>query len=413
MTPFDRFFARGIVAGVLCASGSLAVAQPVSSSPTVTLAQAVESAWQRATESAETEGQIRRAKADIVAASAPWAAPPAVEVAHRDDRVLSDTGARETDLGVAVPLWLPGQRGARLDSARAGDEAALASRDAARLRVAGLVREAVWDVVLQRAEVALAQAQTESLEALAADVDRRIAAGDLARADALAARAEAVAAAASLGQARARLQVSLTRWQALTGLDGLPEAEGPAEAVLSKPPGDDHPFLTAARRNVEAARKRLEAVNRSRRSPPELLARVRTEVPSRAEATQNSIAFGLRVPLATEDRNAPLIAAATADLDVALATEQRLQRQLRADLDASRAESEAAERLIAEQQTRARLLRERSSLVDRSFRAGETSLPEMLRVLSSVAQADAALERQRAAAGLARARLLQALGIQP
>ena len=172
-------------------------------------------------------------------------------------------------------------------------------------------------------------------------------------------------------------------------------------------------MLQAARRDVEFQRRRLDAVNASGRSPPELLARVRREAPARAEATRNSIGIALRLPLATDDRNAPLIAGAAADLDLALAVEQRLRRQLQAEVDASRAQAEAAERQVEGQQAQARLLRERALLVDRSFRAGETSLPEMLRVLSSAMQADAALERQRADAGLARARLQQALGIQP
>jgi outer membrane protein TolC len=199
----------------------------------------------------------------------------------------------------------------------------------------------------------------------------------------------------------------------LTGLTDVPDADRPVDLSTARTAVDDHPLLRAARRNVELARKRLDVVTLSRRNPPELLARVRTEVSSRSESSQNSIGIGLRVPLATDDRNAPLLAAATADLDVAVAAEQRLRRQLQADIDASRAEADAAERQIAEQLTRTRLLRERSALVDKSFRAGETSLPEMLRVLSSAAQADAALERQRAAAGLARARFEQALGIQP
>jgi outer membrane protein TolC len=412
VTAFIRFVARGVIAGTLCLGGGVRAQTPAPTGPD-SLAQAVEAAWQRAAESVETQGQVHRARADVVTASAPWAAPPAIELAHRDDRPLTDAGARETDVGIAVPLWLPGQRTARLASARAGDEAAQGARDAARLHVAGRVREAVWDVVLQRAEVALAQAQTESLDALAADVDRRVAAGDLARADALAARAELVTSAAARALAQTRLQVSLTRWQTLTGMADIPAGTASIEAPSAVTLSDEHPVLRLADRQVELARKRLDAVNASRRSPPELLARIRTEVSSRAESTQNSIGIGLRVPLATDDRNAPLMAAASAELDVAVATAQRLRRQLQADVDTSRALAQAAFRQITDQQERVRLLRERATLLDRSFRAGETSLPDMLRVLSAAAQADAALERQRADAGLARARLEHALGHQP
>ena len=413
MNPIVIFVARALVAGVLCIDGIVAVAQTLSSSQPVSLAQAVEAAWLRTAESVEADGQLLRARADRIVATALWAAPPSLELAHRNDRLLADSGARETDVAVAVPLWLPGQRGARIDAARAGDEAALAAREAARLRITGHVREAVWNVALLRAEVSLAQAQTEALEALAADVDRRVAAGDLARADALAARSDAIASKTTLTRALTRLQVSLTRWLALTGLTDVPMADRPVERSSHQPLLEDHPLLRAARRNVELARKRLDAVLQSRRSAPELLVRLRTEVSSRAQSTQNSIGLGLRIPLATDDRNAPIVAAASADLDLTVATEQRLARQLQADIEVSRAETDAAESQIADQQTRAQLLRERATLMDRAFRAGEASLPEMLRVLSAVGQANAALERQRADAGLANARLQQALGVQP
>ena len=62
---------------------------------------------------------------------------------------------------------------------------------------------------------------------------------------------------------------------------------------------------------------------------------------------------------------------------------------------------------------RARLLRERASLISTAFRAGEMPLPEQLRALSAAAQADGAMARQTAALGWARARLQQTQGLLP
>jgi len=63
--------------------------------------------------------------------------------------------------------------------------------------------------------------------------------------------------------------------------------------------------------------------------------------------------------------------------------------------------------------TRAQLLRERAALIDKSFRAGEAPLPELLRANAAAAQADVAAAAQRAALGLARARLNQVNGQLP
>ena len=68
--------------------------------------------------------------------------------------------------------------------------------------------------------------------------------------------------------------------------------------------------------------------------------------------------------------------------------------------------------LEAERQ-RSALLRERASLIDRSFKAGETPLPELLRALAAATQADTSFARQQVALGLALARLQQSLGILP
>ena len=52
-------------------------------------------------------------------------------------------------------------------------------------------------------------------------------------------------------------------------------------------------------------------------------------------------------------------------------------------------------------------------MIDKSFRAGESALPDLLRALAAAAQADGAVARQTAALGLARARLQQTLGLLP
>jgi len=164
---------------------------------------------------------------------------------------------------------------------------------------------------------------------------------------------------------------------------------------------------------VERARRRLDAVNVSRRDAPELSVKYREEAPGFGEGTQRGIGVGIRIPFGTDGRNAPLQAAAIGDLDVADANERRLRDQLQADLQAARnAVQRGAEQLLGARE-RTALLRERAQLIDTSFKAGETPLPDLLRAVNAAAQADAALARQQAALGLAHAQLQQASGISP
>ena len=141
--------------------------------------------------------------------------------------------------------------------------------------------------------------------------------------------------------------------------------------------------------------------------------RYRQDVPGRVEATQSSIGIGLRLPLGTADRSQPLLATALSEMDVAQAYEDRLRVRLAAELAEARAAQQAAEQQAAAERARAALLRERAQLIDKSFRAGETPLPELLRALAAATQADAAAAGQHAALGLARARFHPALGLLP
>ena len=381
---------------------------PAAHSGSVTLRAALDAAWQRAVAARETEGQRRRAEADRAVASSLWAAPPSLALSHRDDRLQSNAGRRETEIGVAVPLWLPGQRAARAGAVAAAAARAQAAEQVAHLRLAGDLREAAWLLADLQVELAQADSQAQSLKQLADDVERRVRAGHLARADALAAQAEHLAAAAQQVDVRQRVQTARSRWTLLTGLSAAPDLTADAATEVSA-----HPELQFASQSTELARQRVELMRRSRRDAPELTVGVRQDTPGRGESSQGSLVVGLRLPLGTDDRNRPLEAAALAELDVAQTHEQRLRERLDSDIAAARDMQRSAQAQLDAETARARLLRERATLIDKSFRAGETPLPDLLRALAAASQADSAAARRTAALGLARARLQQALGLLP
>lgn len=423
-----NFSLSGLVARIAtgsalsCALVGASVAQSVpipprseASATVPTLGQAAESAWQRAIQAREADGQTRRAQAERAAVSSLWAAPPSLELSHRDDRWQTSAGRRESEAGLAWPLWLPGQRSARGAAVDADMALAQVAIEAGRLHYAGLVREAAWAIAAQHAEVELANAQVRYLQGIADDVGRRVKAGDLAHADALAANAETLAANALLLAARQRLAASQSQWTLLTGMDVIPEVASSIAAAPQNPAFlvEAHPDARLARLTVERARKRLDVVTTSRRDPPELLLRLRQDVPGRGESAQNSIGIGVRIPLGTEGRNQPLEAAALSEIDLAETRAQRTQERLAAEAGQAQTALQAAVQQLDAERQRAALLRERADLIDRSFKAGETPLPELLRAVSAAAQADAGLARQQTALGLARARHEQAFGNLP
>ena len=236
MKPVPWFVSCAFAGSVLIGAAPAFAQAPASSSVSpagVTIGHAFEAAWQRAVQARESNAQAQRARAEQTAASSLWAAPPAVELNHLNDRLHSNAGRRETEVGLVWPLWLPGQRDARVAAANAESKLADAATQAARLRVAGQVREAAWKLSAAQAEAASLAAQARYLQGIAEDVQRRVKAGDLARADALAARAELLEAKSAQGEADQRFQAARAQWQTLTGLAATPQVTPPPPPGLS------------------------------------------------------------------------------------------------------------------------------------------------------------------------------------
>ncbi|MDH1477795.1 MULTISPECIES: TolC family protein [Comamonas] len=391
------------------------VAAPKSSSniQKTTLATAVEAAWSRAVASAEAAGISRQAAAEKQASSALWAAPPSVELSHRNDRLQSNNGARETEVALAVPLWLPGQKSAKQQAADSLSSLSQLSETEGKLRVAEVVRELHWQIAELQASQSLSKQQTSTFAAIASDVDKRVKAGDLARADALAAKGELLSAQATQSQAETQLEAAKRQWTALTGLAQTPDAtfasaESPSPRQLA-----EHPELLRAEQQVDLARKRLDLVAKSNRSAPELITKFRQDIPGHGQGSAYSLGLAVRIPFGTDDRNAPLQAAALTELDIAQRKEQVLRAQLSARMESAKAAAAASQLQLQTEREKAALLNERAKLIRAAFNAGETSLPELLRAASAAAQADYSAARQEAAFGLARARLQQAYGQLP
>jgi len=387
------------------------LAQPAQATPT--LAAAVDAAWQRAVAARVAIGEQRAAAAVADSAGRWWAEPPSIALSQRTDRWYDDLGKREYGVDLNLPLWLPGQRSAQNQAAADGLAQAEAAQRATRWRIAGEVRESAWRLAAVQAEAAQMASAADSLQRLAADVRRRVEAGELPRTDLLAAQAEELAARNRHGSAELQVREAALHWRSLTGLDSLPAAalaeNLPGEVTLSV----DHPALQEAAGEAASAVSQRDLARSARSAPPELTVGWRRDIGGRGIAAENSVVLGIRLPFGTDDRNKPLLARAEAAADVARTREVRQREQVEASLSIAREGFNLAEAQATAAKAQARLLRERSDLLERAFAAGELALPELLRALAAAGEAAANNARQQALLGLARARLLQSLGQQP
>ncbi|MFN8841583.1 MAG: TolC family protein, partial [Burkholderiales bacterium] len=199
----------------------------------------------------------------------------------------------------------------------------------------------------------------------------------------------------------------------LRALAGVEAAGAIDEAARDAVPPDAHPSVALAREAVDAARARLDAARATRRDNPTVSAVARFERDAYGADYRNTIRFGIAVPLDTEARNAPRLAAAGATLaeaEVALAKEAR---ERAAEIERARIALDAALASLEAGTERATAARDAAAALERAFRAGERGLPDVLRARQQALEAELAGALARAQHGLAIARLNQALGIEP
>lgn len=410
--PIKYRLPRTFGLAVLLAVGSVQAQQ------TTTLKQAFETAWARQPEA--RGGDLRRAAADARRdAAGNWlVAAPSLEMSAKSDRVNSDKGTREYDVGVGLPLWLPGERGGAQALADAEGDALSSRLRAAQLRVAAEVRDAWWAAVFAAIEVEVATARLKNAEQLAGDVGRRVRAGDLSRADQHQAEGGVATAQALLAEISSAQVTAGQRLRSLLGTSARVPAEPVTENVptaLVNAPIDEasHPVLREITDRAEAARKAKALAQTQTRANPQLLLATTRERGTYSEAYENSLTVGVRIPFGADNRQRARIVTAEAE---AVEAETRLEyerEQVFAAVDAARARADAVRLQLAAAERRAQLARETRGFYDKSFRLGESDLPTRLRVELEAYEADRQLARSRVVAAQAVSQLRQALGLLP
>ena len=345
-----------------------------------------------------------------------WTADPiALQLQAKSDRPGSNQGSREVEVGVAVPLWLPGERARKAALGDAHIKALESRRLAAQLQLAASVREAWWTLHRAQAEQGLAQDRLQSAQRLAADVIRRFTAGDMSRADQTQAEGAVAQADAALADATGALdaaQAALGAWgvdaAAVSG-NAVPVAEPLPAASL--PIG--HPAVTDWQDQAEVARRAADLAAVQTRANPELTIAATRGREQSGERTSQTFTVGLRVPLGGGDRARAKEFAARADA---------LDAELRAGVERDRLAAEVAAAAARVKATQAQhdamaryatLARDARGFVDKAFRLGEADWPTRLRVELDAVQADRQLARARIDAAAAVSALRQAMGLLP
>ncbi len=407
---------------VVAQTGPAAAVAPAAGSTEATagpwsLRQAFEAAWSRQPEAMALQARRDAARAQQIAAKAWTPEPAALELSTKTDRLGNNQGAREVEVGIAVPLWLPGERDRSAALADAEGAAIESRANAAQLRVAAAVRDSWWQWQRARIEVGTARAQLDSNRLIATDVARRAKAGDLARADQHQAEGAVAGGEAAVAQAEAGLAAARQHLRALAGAE--PALSGADDTLAEPDPGaaateiEAHAALQALKDRAAVAQRSVALTATQSRANPELMLATTRDRGARGEASQQTITLGIRIPFGAGPRFDARSANARAEA-MEIQAQLALERErLTADREAARVRVEASRTQLMATEKRAQLARESRGFFDKAFRLGETDLPTRLRIEAEAAEAErqAASTRIELAAAISAWR--QALGLLP
>jgi len=371
-------FAAGPVAAQPDAETGSSSAVGIAASSRLTVADVVAATLAHSPDAERFVARSRHAEAMAERATSVLDGAPTVGFSHQNDALGSDTGLREYESSIELPLRRSGLREAARRQAE-GQRSLVEGRTSLwRLEMAGRVRDLLVRLNRAQADVDLARQALDTARTLQAQVAKRVEYGDVPRTDRLLAHEDTLQREADLRQARLQRDQVASEYRRVTGLEQRPEdwQESPSEAVAL----DRHPALEAARASMTAAQAGRAMVRERGRLQPTVGFNVRREEDGRNAVDSVGVSLSLPIPLsrlrAPEETRAGMdLADAQAGFrqarrDTALAVEQASEAltTARSQLDRARErESLAAENLRIQK---------------KAYSLGEIGLIDLLRVRS-------------------------------
>jgi outer membrane protein TolC len=418
MNKFYRIIVTTLLSG-LCLNQATAEPGSVAHEETVSieevdqlvLSEVIDNAIQYAPEAIETGPVADHAEALAEKSRAWFADSPRINVGYQMDSLHKDEGYREIETGVELPLWRRSQKKEFKSLAEQSSSYAAIFPSLTRLKVAGRVRESIWELAESRSQIDLAKKELETSKKLEKTILRRVELGDRPTTDALLATQEVLEKQAALHTSEATLKESSHHYHHLTGLTQVPKQ---IEEELSSDTGDkNHPLLAAATLLVEQARAKLKLQRKSALGQPSLNLNLRQEQDENGADDLDSLGIGFSLPIGSREHSNPLITEAVRDEAAAKAALLRLLHEVEANLDKAQIELESVNKSIELSEQRIKIASQSARLVKLAYESGESSLIELLRSQSIEFAAEREHTRLRIAHGRAIANINQSLGVMP
>jgi outer membrane protein, heavy metal efflux system len=290
------------------------------------------------------------------------------------------------DANVQVPLWNLGQRDAEQAVAQQAETSARTQSEATKLRVAGLVRTALWEMALQKIRYEQAKAEVAIYEQLLDKISRRVELGDLSRADALLAQTELLQKRSVLTQAEAELMHARKRYATITQSTRVP-AYYQETLVDMTEIEQNHPALVAMNSQIARKQAEINAIKTIGSGQPDVSLGINSDRGDDRSNKTESFNIAVSVPFGGQAHLAPQVAAINVELNKLMAEREQLYRELEQAHHEARHNLQVnqAELLIANELKQ--VAEEHLKMTELSFAVGEINLMDLLKIQSRTQQA--------------------------
>jgi cobalt-zinc-cadmium efflux system outer membrane protein len=339
------------------------------------LRSTVQEIWNKSPEVQAAAAELEAARARANAAAQPLYNPSVSLDAENAD-------VNRRTIGISLPLDLSGKRGARAAQGDANLRASEADYELRRIEIASRWLKAWSETALAARQSELGRNRLKLMQRFDDLAQQRLKVGDISS-------PERDLAALALGEAQAQQATLIAReaaaraaLQAITGdapdrLPPLPDALPPASTGVIPMPIGELPQMRAANARQAGARAGVRVAQKARIPDPVLsltggevrVGRIRDQV----------IGLSISVPLPVRNSGRAEVAAATADADAATANTQAQRLRLHSALQETRTRYTALRNAeIAFRSSRAAAFEDRTTLLEKLWRAGEISTSDYL-----------------------------------
>ena len=381
-------------------------------STALSLHEVVEKTYKRNPRIEVMQARIKHVDALDKSTQSLWSSDPAFSINHYNDVLMDGDGLQEWEVGMEMPLWLPGQKAARQKTTDHQRLLIDASEPALKLEIAGIVRELLWNIALTKNRMTVAEQEWGVVRKLEQDVKKRVELGDLAQSDLILAEQESLSKEAAFRIARQEYLHAQHRYGMITGLKVLPEH---FEEIASDDTAItfDHPALKQSQEKVSYSVAKRDQVKLEKRGNPSVFVGTRHERGTSSEGFANAIGLSFNIPIGTAAYTTPKVTAAEVDLSENLSEMEILHRELDIAIQDASIELTATKDQFEFARRQNELSERNLAMSRKAFSLGETSLIELIRIQAQAFATERNMHQKNLEVGLQTARLNQAKGIIP